>query len=437
MLFDRSGGLFTVPVKLRDGVFYGWIIVAVFLVIQAVLMGIASSFTVFFKSIEAEFELTRTVTSAISSVSMILIPISGFFGGWALDRYGPKVVLLFMGLLTGLSLVLTSRTGAAWQVFLTYSVLLAIGMGPVYVVATTTVSRWFNRKRGLAVGIAGSGEGLGTITMAPLSNFLISRFNWKTAYLIIGLITWVVVIPLSRLLKKEPGEIGALPDGVKVEEGDIIGVNPDAKTQESGMTLAETLKTSGFWAVAGIWFCFSFCMSMLFTHIVPHVTDIGITATQGAMIISIMGAARVCGMIGLGIIADRAGRKKVAVISTLVQAGAMLWLLWIQELWVFYLFAIIYGLGNGGLFSGVTSLLGDTFGLDRLGAILGLLEIGWGVGAGIGPLIGGFIYDTNSSYSLAFILGAGSMAAITLLVVMLQPLSSHQNEQAGNDRPAR
>ena len=424
------------PLRLKDGVFYGWIIVAVFLAIQAVLMGIASSFTVFFKSIEAEFELTRTVTSAISSVSMILIPVSGFIGGWALDRYGPRVVLLFMGLLTGLSLVLTSRTGAVWQVFITYSVLLAIGMGPVYVVATSTVSRWFNKKRGLAVGIAGSGEGLGTITMAPLSTFLISRFNWKTAYLIIGLITWAVVIPLSRLLKKEPKEIGALPDGVKTEERDMVGVNLDANTQESGMSLAETLRTRGFWAVAGIWFFFSFCMSMLLTHIVPHVTDIGISATEGAIIISIMGGARVCGMIGLGIVADRVGRKRVAVISTLVQVGAMVWLLWAQELWVFYIFAIIYGLGNGGLFSGVTSLLGDTFGLDRLGSILGLLEIGWGIGAGIGPLIGGFIYDTSSSYFLAFILGAGSMAIITFLVVMLQPTSSHQYEQAGNDKPA-
>jgi len=101
-----------VSFRLTNGVFYGWIIVAVFLVIQAVMMGIASSFTVFFKSIEAEFELTRTVTSAISSVSMILIPISGFFGGWALDKYGPRIVLIAMGLITGLSLVLTSRTGA-------------------------------------------------------------------------------------------------------------------------------------------------------------------------------------------------------------------------------------------------------------------------------------------------------------------------------------
>ncbi len=415
-------------VRLQDRIFYGWVIVAVFLIIQAVLMGIASSFSVFFKSIEAEFELTRTATSAISSVSMILIPISGFIGGLALDRYGPRVVLFAMGLITGLSLVLTSRVVATWQVFITYSVLLAIGIGPVYVVATSTVSRWFNKKRSLAVGIAGSGEGLGTISMAPLSNFFISKFSWKIAYLIIGLITWVVVIPFSRLLKKEPREIGALPDGVRVEEGNTAALNPDEKPQETVTTLTETLKTRGFWAVAGIWFFFSFCMSMLFTHIVPHVTDIGLSTTEGAMIISVMGAARVGGMIGLGLIADSIGRKKIAVISTLVQAGAMVWLVSAQALWMFFVFAVIYGLGNGGLFSGVTALLGDTFGLDRLGSILGLLEIGWGMGAGIGPLIGGLIYDTSSSYSLAFILSAGSMAVISFLVIMLRT-SNYQRIQ--------
>lgn len=175
------------PFGLKNGLFYGWVIVIVFFVIQAILMGIASSFTVFFKPIEAEFDLTRTTTSAISSVSMILAPISAFIGGWALDKYGPRIILLLMGLFTGLSLVLTSQTGAAWQLFITYSLLLAVGMGAIYVVAMSTVSRWFDKKRGRAVGIAGSGGGLGTVAMAPFSTYLISRFDWQKAYLIIGI----------------------------------------------------------------------------------------------------------------------------------------------------------------------------------------------------------------------------------------------------------
>ncbi len=415
------------PVKLKNGIFYGWVVVIVFLLIQVVLMGIMSSFTIFFKSIEAEFELTRTVTSAISSVSMVLLPLTAFAGGWALDRYGPRKVLFFMGLITGLSLVLTSRTNAVWQLFLTYGVLLIIGTGAIYAVSVSTVSRWFDKKRGLAVGVSGSGEGIGTMIMAPLSTFLIARFNWKTAYLVLGLITWAVVLPLSRLLKKEPGEIGVLPDGVQPVTHETVITRTEAITPEKPEgSLADTLKTRGFWTVAGIWMFFSFCMSMILTHIVPHITDVGISAGDAATVISLMGAARMIGMIGLGVVADRAGRKKVAIISTLVQSGAMVWLIWAQELWMFYLFAVVYGLANGGLFSGVTALLGDTFGLKRLGTILGLLEVGWGLGAAVGPLVGGFIYDTRGSYSIAFILAAAAMIVITFLVVILQPENSRE-----------
>lgn len=396
-------------------------IVVVFLVIQAVLMGINSSFSVFFKHIEGEFGLTRTTTSAISSVSMLLIPVTAFAGGWALDRYGPRNVLFFMGLFSGLSLVLTSQTNAAWQLFITYSLLLAVGMGAIYAVAIATVSKWFDKKRGLATGIAGSGEGMGTVILAPVSTFLIARFGWKPAYLIIGLIVWAVVLPLSRLLKREPGEVGLLPDGVK--PGPVEREVEDSRgTTSTGLTLFDILKTRGFWTVAGIWLFFSFCMSMLFTHIVPHLTDLRLSAGDAAAVMGLMGGARVAGMIGLGFAADRVGRKRVAVVSTLVQAGAMLWLVWLSEPWMFYLFAVIYGLGNGGLFSGVTPLLGDTFGLGRLGSILGLLEIGWGIGAAVGPLVGGLFYDTCGSYSWAFILGAAAMVVIVLLVVVLKPV---------------
>jgi OFA family oxalate/formate antiporter-like MFS transporter len=415
------------PFRIKNGLYYGWIIVIVYLVIQAVMMGVNSSFTVFFKPIEAEYGLTRTTTSAISSLSMALIPLSGFAGGWALDRYGPRIVLFFMGLLTGLSLVLSSQTNAVWQLFLTYGVLLAVGMGAIYVVATSTVSRWFDKKRGLAVGIAGSGEGVGTVLIAPLSAFLISRFSWKTAYLIIGLITWAVVMPLSRLLKKDPQEIGLLPDGIRPDAaGTVSGDRPTGVPSPRDLTLVEILKTRSFWCVVGIWLFFSFGMMMLLTHIVPHVTDYGVQPEDAALIVGIMGAARVVGMVGLGSVADRFGRKRVAVASTLVQAGAMFSLVWLRDPWMFFLFAVAYGLGNGGLFSGVTSQLGDTFGLSRLGAVLGLLEIGWGTGAAVGPLVGGLFYDTYGSYSGAFIMGAAAMVVIVFLVTGLRPETKRQ-----------
>ncbi|MFC1933174.1 MFS transporter [Chloroflexota bacterium] len=411
------------PLRLKGRLFYGWVVVIAFLVIQAILLGTSTSFGVFFKSIENEFNLTRATTSAIFSVSMLLLSIFSILGGWALDRYGPRIVLFLMGLFTGLSLLLTSQTSAAWQLFITYSLLLAMGSGATYVVTMSTVSRWFDKKRGLAVGIAGSGGGLGVVAMAPFATYLISRFDWQMAYLVIGLIAWLTVIPLSRLLRKDPYEIGVLPDGVKPESMDRQVPELEIKEeslQPSDLSVLETFKTRGFWLVIFIWLLFSFCMLLVFTHIIPHATDIGISAVRAAAILSLMGSTRAVGMVLLGSVADRIGRKKIAIICTLFQAGIMVWLIWAQDLWMLYLFAIVYGLANGGLLSSITALLGDTFGLSRIGAILGVLDVGWAIGAATGPFIGGLVFDINRSYSLAFLLGGVAMAIIALLIALIR-----------------
>ena len=200
--------------KARKRLFYGWVMIAAFLVFGIVLFGINSSFGFFFKSIEGEFNLTRAVTSAITSTNQIIVGICALITGLALDRYGPKTVVLIMGIFAGLSLLLTSQTTSVWQLFVTYSVLLSIGIGPAYVVLSSTISRWFDKKRGIALGISGAGLGLGTIVISPLATYLISNFDWRTAYMVIGLLVWIVVIPISWLLKRDPRDIGALPDGM-------------------------------------------------------------------------------------------------------------------------------------------------------------------------------------------------------------------------------
>jgi len=163
--------------KSKDRLFYGWVLVVIFLVISTILYGTVQSFGIFFKSIEGAFNLTRATTSAIVSTNMFLAGIATFGVGWALDRYGPKTVVLLMGLFAGLSLLLTSLTNSSWQLFITYSLLLSLGTGAVYAVPTSAISRWFDRKRGLALGISGSGSGLGTLIMAPFATYLISHFN--------------------------------------------------------------------------------------------------------------------------------------------------------------------------------------------------------------------------------------------------------------------
>jgi len=173
------------------------VVVIAFLIIATVVFGISYSFGVFLKSLGGEFGLTRGATSAVFSAYMLLYSVFGILGGWALDRYGPRIIVLFTGLFTGLSLLLTSQASFPWQLFISYGLVLAIGVGPAYIVIMSTISRWFDKKRGLALGIVGSGTGLGTLLVAPFATYLISSLGWRMAYIIMGSIAWVVVIPLS------------------------------------------------------------------------------------------------------------------------------------------------------------------------------------------------------------------------------------------------
>lgn len=403
--------------SIKDKLFYGWVVVVAFLVIGITLYGIQFSFGVFFKSIQSEFNLTRAATSAILSVNMLLAGVSAVLAGWALDKYGPRIVILSMGLFTGLSLLLTSQTNSSWQLFITYSLLLAMGTGALYVVPTSTVSRWFNQKRGLALGIAGSGSGLGMVIMAPFATYLIYNFDWRMAYIVIGLITWFMVIPLSRLLKREPREIGALPDGLSHSK-DIA--NRDESIQPVDSSLLQVFRTRSFWLVIFIWLFFASSLFLVFTHLVPHTTDIGFSAGDAATVLSLMGGVGIAGKVLMGVASDRIGRKLTAIICALLQAGAMVWLIWSQDLWMLYLFALVFGFAYSGFSSSMGALIGDTFGLGKIGAIFGVLEIGFGIGAAIGSTVGGIIFDVSNSYSVAFLMAAIAMLITALLIVLVR-----------------
>ena len=397
------------PAKLKDRIFYGWVVVVTFFIVGITLYGIYFSFGIFFKSIASEFSLTRTETSAIASANILLAGFFAFVSGWALDRYGPKLIVLFMGIFTGLSLILTSQTTSLWQLFITYSLLLSIGTGAVYVVPMSTVSRWFNRKRGLALGLASTGVGLGMIIFAQLATHLITNYDWRTAYLVMGLIAWVAIIPLSRLLKGDPSEVGALPDGVKtrlkrMSDGGDYG-------RSIGFSLSQVFRSRSFWFLLYTWTIFAVATFMVYIHLVPHITDLGFSAAEAATVFSLVGVASIAGRVPVGIASDKIGRKLTVIFCIVLEAGSIFWLAWANELWALYLFVLVFGFAATGLSTSMGALVGDVFGAGKTGAIFGMLEFGLGVGAAIGTVMAGYVFDVTGNYQMAFL--AGSLALIT------------------------
>ena len=188
-----------------------------------------------------------------------------------------------------------------------------------------------------------------------------------------------------------------------------------------GLSLFQVLHTRSFWLLIVFHVFFGICLMMIATHVIPYAIDIGFSAVAASLIISLMGGARSVGNVLAGIISDRVGRKKTAVSSTVLLAVTVFSLIWASELWTLYLFAVIYGFIWGGIVTSFTALICDTLGSLNTGKILGALEIGWGVGAALGPIIGGYIFDITGSYVLAFGIAALSMCIGAVFLYLIRP----------------
>ncbi|MFH1650899.1 MAG: MFS transporter [Chloroflexota bacterium] len=401
----------------RGRFFYGWAVVFAFLVIGTLTFGVRSSFGVFFVSLETEFGLPRAATSSIASAYQIFGCMTSFICGWAADKYGPRTVLTIMGISTGLGMLLTSQTSSFWQLYLTYGILTAIGTGPTAVLMMSTVSRWFVKKRGLALGIATIGGGMGTFAVPPLAAFLISHADWRTAFLVMALSFAPVMLILSRLVKRNPREVGSYPDGVKTNLSDVVG---SAIHSTSGLSWKQAARTRSLWMVLFTWGTFSATLFLITTHIIPHMTDIGFSATEAALFLSILGGVTIACRIPLGYLTDRVDGKAITSACGILFVVSALSLVWVKELWLFYLIAAACGIVWAGFGPPLIMVVGNTFGVAHLGAIFGTLDVGFGLGAAIGPAVGGYVFDISGSYNLAFIIGAAGMLVCSILVLLVR-----------------
>lgn len=406
--------------NIKDRLFYGWVVVIVGLIVAIIIAGTMYSFGVFFKPLESEFGLPRAAISGVYSISLLLGCLLGALWGWALDRHGSRVTTLLIGLFAGLGLLVSSQITSIWQLYLSYGLLYAIGAGGVWPIIMAVPSKWFRRKRGLALGVVGAGGGLGALIIAPFATYLISVLNWQTTFVVLGLITWAVVIPLSRLFKREPSEIGALPNGAKSHSGGMEGQDKEAGTELAGLSLKQASKTRSFWFLLASAFLFAMCFCLMQVHMVPHTTDMGILDMEAARLLGVM-LLTFPGRVVMGIVSDRMGRKRVALACSLAIAAVLLLLIWSKDLWMLYLFAVVYAFAAGGFDVCVWAMVGDIFGLRHIGVLMGaMIAVSWGVGGAIGPVVGGFIFDVSNSYSLAFAIAAAAMLVAASLMASVR-----------------
>ena len=395
--------------------FYGYAVIIAAFFIMAIMWGTIFSFGVFLKPVSVEFGWTRAMTTGAYSLYMVLHGFLHIVMGRINDRFGPRIVVSVCGFFLGVGFLLLSNISSIWQLYLFYGILISIGMGGAYVPVLSTVARWFVRRRGLFSGIVSSGMGAGIMIMPPIARLLISTYGWRFSYIIVGIVVLVLVILAAQFLKRDPSQMGQLPDGdneIKQESW---------ASGNGGFSLPEAFRSRQFWMVCAMFFCFGTLVHTIMVHIVPHATDLGTSTIVAVSILTAIGGVGIIGRIGLGSTADRIGKKRTLVSVFVLMLVAFIWLLPAKETWMLFLFAVVFGFAFGGGDALLSPLVAELFGLKSHGVILGIIAFLSTVGGAIGPLLAGYIFDMTSSYQISFSLSAGLSAIGLILVFLLKP----------------
>jgi len=383
---------------------------------MAMTWGSIQSYGVFFKPVSMEFGWTRATTSGAYSLIFLLNGFLGILTGRLSDRFGPRIVVTASGLFFASGYLLMSQVNTIWQLYLFYG-MVGIGSSGAYVPAVSAVTRWFVVRRGVMTGIAMAGIGLGILIIPPIANWLISNYGWRTSYIVVGIVVLVLITLAAQFLKRDPRQIGQLPYG----EGEVS--QKSLTSVDGGLSFKKAIHTMQFWLIVMMFLCFSFCVQTILVHIVPHITDLAISSANAATILAIIGGFSLAGRVIFGSIADRIGSKRAITVCSTMMFIALLWLLVARDLWMFYLFAFVFGLAFGGYAALVSLNVAELFGLASLGVILGTVMLGVSIGSATGPVLAGRIFDTTSSYQLAFSVCAAISMLSIILALLLRPIT--------------
>src|SRR3978361_1240482 len=400
----------------------GWAIVAVTFVTMAIGVNARTAFSLFFPPIIGEFGWERGVTAGAFSFGFVVSAAVSPLIGRLMDRFGPRAVMELGVALMGGGLLLAPLTTQPWHLYLTIGVL--VGGGSIclgYSGQSLFLPNWFVRRRGLAMGIAFAGVGIGSIIMLPWVQTMIEQTGWRTACTAMGILILVVMAPINLLLRKRPEQMGLEPDGDASASASVRPVSNvvDPAWAGVGWGLSRAIRTTRFWWLAIGFFCGLYVWYAVQVHQTKYLLDIGFSPGVAAWALGMVSLLGIPGQILLGHLSDRVGREWIWTASGLGFAicfAALIALAHVPTLALLYVMVA----AQGALGYGVTSVMGavvlEIFEGKHYGSIFGTLMLSALAGGAAGPLVTGVLHDIYGNYTAAFAIGIGvsALSAVTI-----------------------
>ena len=361
--------------------------------------------SIFFQAMFSDLGWSRGDLALSMSVGAVLAAIVSPFVGAVVDKHGASRIMAVSAFATGGCLILLGYVHTLWQAFIIFSLLTVFRVGFVSIPVMAMVSNWFFEKRGTAMGITTAGQGLGGFALSPLSIYLISSLGWRAAWGVIGVLTWVVMIPPAILIaKKKPEVMGLLPDGKVPENVMTLSIEKDsneAPPESAKWAPRDILRMPAFWFIALLHSLYLFGHHSIFQHGFTLFTDKGIPAVTAGTMIGILGLFSLSGKIVLGYLSDRISVRYVMVIALALAAVFVLPLFWAEQTWGAWLFIVFWGFWECGVIALQPVLVASLFDKAVIGKMLGIFTIFSVLPQLVGSPFMGYIFDITSSYNLA------------------------------------
>ena len=412
-------------------IYYGWWIVFASFWTLFVCAGIGfSTLAVFLKFIEQDTSWDRYVLSIAGGISALAALFCAPLVGYVIDRFGPRVAMIPGAVILSLSFLLLGGVETKYQLYMLYFG-VGIGMAATTILpAQTLVSRWFDRKRGRAMGLISVAIGLGTVIWIPVSTHLVEEFGWRSAYRILGVAIAVVSLPLIVfIVRASPATLGLAVEGGNDSPNENGSRDADdaAAPGETGLLLKEAFRTPSFWFIACATFFVAVPSSGFGLHLIAFLRDLDMSATRAGLVWSFTMGVSIVGRFFFGWISEQYQKRYFAAVANSIRALTLLILVlfalnMVPVAVAVVQLALLYGLGNGCNAVMNPLIVGETFGVKSFGKIMGVLGVPFTAGMALGQVAGGRLYVMTGNYNAVFAIFAILFICAGISISFARPL---------------
>ena len=412
--------------RLSSKIHYGWVIIGILAAVRIVANAIGMAAGIMVAPLNdpnGDFGWSMGTIGAGLATFFMVGAIFSPIAGWLADRYGVRNTMLACAFLFAGSMILLGFVTALWQFFLVFGVLLAAAEAIAMVPMISAINGWFKRRLGLAVGILWAAGGIGSAALAPIVGYLLENVGWERTFWYIGIAGGGLILVLVPFFRNRPLDMGIKPYGTLEDDAPEVGWSKPVEMLRLKVFNQSLRKTKEFWNLPLIHCLGCSGHAIILIYSIPIAVNQGISLTAAALILSLIQVFSIVSRFITPIVTERVGGKPAMTVALAAQGLTVLLLIWAQDPWVFYLFAVLFGLGFGGEMSAYPVVNRQYFGNGPLGTFYGIEMMGALVGHAIATALAGFVIVATDSFTPVLILSMG-FSFIGIGVILTLPPSS-------------